>query len=66
LRSRTASSEEIARAEAYAGSRRGRRMLVLVLEDITRYSVPLRFDKGVTMAGRYITRAMLEDLRARQ
>jgi len=41
-------------------------MLVLVLEDITRYSVPLRFDKGVTMAGRYITRAMLEDLRARQ
>jgi len=52
--------------EVYAGSRRGRRMLVLVLEDMTRYSSPLKLDRGITMAGRYITKTMLEDLRVGQ
>jgi hypothetical protein len=52
--------------EAYAGNRRERRMLVLILEDITRYAVPLKLDKGVTMAGRYITKTMLENLRISQ
>lgn len=52
--------------EGYAGNRRGRIMLVLVLEDITRYSVPLRLDKGITMAGRYVTKAMLENFGVRR
>ena len=52
--------------EAYAGSRRGRRMLVLVLEDMTRYSLPLRLDRGITMAGRYVTKTMLDDSRVSQ
>jgi hypothetical protein len=52
--------------EAYAGSRRGRRMLVLVLEDMTRYSLPLRLDRGITMTGRYVTKTMLDDLRVSQ
>jgi len=50
--------------EEYAGSRIGNKMLVLVLEDVKRYAVPLRLDKSVTMAGQYMTKRMLKSLRA--
>lgn len=40
-------------------------MLVLALQKVRRYTVPLRLDKSVTMAGRYMTKKMLENLRAK-
>jgi hypothetical protein len=42
----------------YVGLRMDRTMLVLVLADPKRYSVPLKLDKSVTMAGQYMTREM--------
>lgn len=50
--------------EEYAGSRRGNKMLTLVLEDVKKYVVPLRLDKSITMAGQYMTKTMLKSLRA--
>jgi len=49
--------------EAYARDRRAKRMLVLVLEDVKKYAVPLRLNKGLTMAGQYMTREILGELR---
>lgn len=49
----------------YTGSRQSKRMLALVLEDISKYRHPLRLDKSVTMAGRYMTQRMLDHLRKR-
>lgn len=48
--------------EEYAGNRKTKRVLVLVLKDIRRYRIPLRLDKSVTMAGRYMTRRMQDNL----
>jgi hypothetical protein len=42
----------------YVGIRRDKTMLVLVLVDAKRYSAPLKLDKSVTMAGRYMTQEM--------
>jgi len=49
--------------ERYAQDRKDKRMLVLVLADIREYSVPLRLKSGLTMAGRYMTKNMLDELR---
>lgn len=51
--------------ETYAGNRKAKRMLILILEDAKRYQVPLKLDKGLTMAGQYMTKTMYDDLRAR-
>jgi len=48
--------------EEYANNRKARRMLVLVLKDAKKYRTPLRLDKGLTMAGQYMTRAMYHKL----
>lgn len=50
--------------EEYAGDRRGKRMLVLRLSNARKYSLPLRMDKPVTMAGQYMTKRMYNGLRA--
>ena len=47
----------------YAGQRKDRKMLTLVLEDARRYSLPLKLGKSVTMAGRYMTREMYKQIR---
>mgnify|MGYP001077015786 CR=1 FL=1 len=52
--------------EEYAGDRKAKRMLVLVLGDVKKYAIPLRLDKSVTMAGQYMTKSMYDDLRAKQ
>jgi len=52
--------------EDYAGDRKTKRMLALVLEDVKKYTVPLRPNKSVTMAGQYMTKSMYDDLRAKQ
>ena len=49
--------------EEYAGNRRTKQMLALVLEEPKRYEVPTRLDKSVTMAGLYMTKTMLKKLR---
>jgi hypothetical protein len=41
-------------------------MLVLVLEGVKRYAVPLRLDRSVTMAGQYITRLPRKEKRSRR
>lgn len=51
--------------QEYAGTRKAKSMLVLVLQKVRRYTVPLRLDKSVTMAGQYMTKKMLENLRAK-
>jgi hypothetical protein len=50
--------------EEYAGNRKARKMLVLVLENIEKYAAPLRLNKSVTMAGCYMTRRMFKNLRS--
>jgi hypothetical protein len=49
--------------EEYAGNRGEKTMLALVLGDIRRYAVPVRLDTSMTMAGRYMTREMFQQLR---
>jgi hypothetical protein len=49
--------------DEYVGNRRDKRILVLVLEDAKRYAVPLKLNRSVTMAGRYMTSKMYKDLR---
>jgi hypothetical protein len=49
--------------ELYVGRRKSKKMLVLVLEDVREYAIPLRLDKSVTMAGKYMTESMLKNLR---
>ena len=51
-----------AELEGYAGNRSAKKMLVLVLKDLKKYRRPVRFDKGVTMAGQYMTKEMYDDL----
>ncbi len=48
--------------EEYVGNRRDKTMLALVLGDVRRYAVPLSLDKSVTMAGRYMTREMHQQI----
>ena len=50
--------------EEYAGNRKAKRMLFFVLEDAKKYAVPLRLNKSVTMAGQYMTKKMLKNLRS--
>jgi hypothetical protein len=49
--------------EDYVGTRGDRSMLILVLVGPKRYLFPLKLDKSVTMAGRYMTREMFVRLR---
>lgn len=42
-----------------------KRMLVLVLSNLTRYSKPHRFRKPITVAGQYLTKAEYAELLAR-
>jgi len=50
--------------ELYAGNRIRKRMLVLVLEEVKHYTAPLKLGRSVTMAGQYMTRNMLSNLKA--
>lgn len=49
--------------EDYVGSRRTKKMLVLLLGDMRRLSTPLKLTKSVTMGGQYMTRSMYLALR---
>jgi len=49
--------------ERYAQDRRDKKMLILVLREMRKYSAPLRLKNGLTMAGQYMTRKMFEELR---
>jgi len=49
--------------ERYVEKRKRKAMLVLVVGDARRYTVPLKLSKSVTMAGRYMTRRMYQQLR---
>jgi hypothetical protein len=50
----------------YAGQRRDKTMVVLTLEDVRKYAIPLALKQSVTMAGRYMTKAMMKELKANQ
>jgi hypothetical protein len=50
--------------ENYSGNRKGKRMLVLVLEGTRRYASPLKLGKSITMAGQYMTKRMLRELKS--
>jgi len=50
--------------ENYSGNRKGKRMLVLVLEGTRRYASPLKLGKSITMAGQYMTKKMLRELKS--
>jgi hypothetical protein len=47
----------------YATKRMDKKMLVITLEHLKRYSPPLRLKKSVTMAGRYMTEQMFNELK---
>jgi len=42
----------------YVGERSSKKMLVLVLDKVKRYSVPIKLVKPLTMAGQYMTKMM--------
>jgi hypothetical protein len=48
----------------YAGNRSAKRMLVLVLDSFKEYSIPLKLDKSTTMAGRYMTQNLFQELKS--
>jgi hypothetical protein len=50
--------------EDCSGDRKGKRMLVLVLEGMKRYASPLKLEKNITMAGRYMTKKMIKELQS--
>jgi len=47
----------------YVGNRRERRMLVLVLDGVRKYSTPLKVDRPITMAGQYMTKEIFRRLK---
>jgi hypothetical protein len=47
--------------EEYVGDRKTRSMLVLVLEALKKYTVPMRLGRSPTMAGMYMTKRMLKN-----
>jgi hypothetical protein len=47
----------------YVGDRIAKRMLVLVITNPRRYKSPIQLAKSVTMAGRYMTKGLLENLK---
>jgi hypothetical protein len=47
----------------YVGKRKSRKMLVLCVRSIRKYRTPVKLDRGVTMAGMYMTGAMLKRIR---
>jgi hypothetical protein len=49
--------------EEYSGTRKGKRMLVLVLEEARKYASSLKLDKSITMAGQYMTKKTLRELK---
>jgi len=52
--------------ERYVGDRKERSMLVLVLENASKYTTPLRRNKPITKAGEYMTRQMYDKLKKEQ
>jgi hypothetical protein len=50
--------------EEYVGERKGRKMLVLVVEGARKYANPLKLGKSLTMAGQYMTKEFHDQLKA--
>lgn len=48
--------------DSYVGDRRTKKILILSLDDVKKYTTPLTLQKPVTMMGQYMTRAMYRAL----